>query len=750
MRWTSSVVLRIWFPVSLVAVAVAVTTAYLLAGREYRLLGRAQERELSVINDLIALQLERRSFEADASHDPSVTARIDSMAGRSGIILICYRQDAVGKPVVWYRFPAAVDPDRVLSDDAGDYFHADRTLSKVGAVRQNYSGSRIHAARAVSDLRGALDEQIAPVLTTALIVAFSALVLMYLLAWWYGRSLLEVNRFTAALLAQDYSVKLDFRFGLREMGQLRDVLHRLRIMLDKQRSRNQELTSGLEFQVAKRTQELKTVLERLHLAQRIGRIGNFQYWVDSDTMDISANMRELLGLDRTPVTTLKGLLDWMDPVYRDPVEDRMRKAIAGRSRLEIDIPFVHPKGRQTLWTSLIGDFGIDGGSGSWCLSGTFQDITERRKIEDQVSRLSMVAKLTTNGVIITDPDQRIVWVNEGMSRLSGYTFEEMIGRTPKMFQSERTSLEVRQEIADHLRSRKSVRVEVENMARDGASYWIELHIEPFSDAVGRLAGYLAVQVDVTERKRHEQELKAALEKANELNEIKSKFVSMASHEFRTPLTTIMSSAELLSHLMQSGGDLSREKLNRYIGRISGEVERLAGLINDVLVLGKQEAGKIVFRPVDSDLNALVNELFADRIVVAGDTRMLTIRFKGMGRPVRIDPALMGQVLTNLVTNGFKYSRGRPAPELIIAYEPDHIRIQVKDQGIGIPKGDQKHLFETFYRGRNVENIPGTGLGLAIVKQFVELHKGKITVDSAENSGTCVTLTMGYLDLESLS
>jgi len=344
---------------------------------------------------------------------------------------------------------------------------------------------------------------------------------------------------------------------------------------------------------------------------------------------------------------------------------------------------------------------------------------------------------------LTDRNRVITWVNEGMSRLTGYTSEEMIGRTPKMFQSDRTSITVRKEIAENLARNRSVKVELENINKQGDHYWIELHIEPITDAVGTVSGFLAVQVDITERKRHENELQDALQKATELSEIKSKFVSMASHEFRTPLTTIMSGAELLTHALEQPAMPPKERMLRYVGRISTEVARLAGLINDVLILGRQEAGKVPFRPVETDIILLCRELFQDREVVAGDDRIMQLSVTGQPRTLVIDPALISQVLINLANNALKYSKGRPAPELKLEFMENHLRIVVRDFGIGIPEEDRKHLFETFYRGANVGNIPGTGLGLSIVQQFVLLHNGEISVQSQENSGTSITLDFVY-------
>lgn len=740
MKFLNATIFRIWFPFALITALAALLAAwYFVHEQSEHLIDHKQQelhRLLPVVGGLVST----------VSVPDALDAALDSVSARAETSVILYHRLALGNHEVIYATGGVAAGAKILQKPQL-YVFAESEL-RTGSRFSDASGPVVLRLTARQDLAlQELDHMVMPVFVVIAVLAVCCFLLFYAVAYWISRPLIELKDFSAALLRQEYSKPLSFRFGLREVGELKDDLNRLRQTLADQRTRNQELTSGLEFQVAKRTQELKTLIQRLSDAQSIALIGNFQYWIDHDTWEFSANMDHILGPESSGINGIEGLLNRVPADVCEKIRVRFHAAVTGRTRIEADFPIATEYRSGGAWVSVIGDCRKDPEVRMWCISGTIQDISSRHAIEDQIDRLSLVARLTTNGVIITDNRGVITWVNQGMTKLTGYAFEEIVGRTPRMFQSENTIAEVRARIARQLQERVSIREELENVTKDGRPYWIELHIEPFYDPFGNLQGYLAIQVDITQRKQYEQELRIALEKATELSEIKSKFVSMASHEFRTPLTTIMSNAELLTHVLEQGREINQAKLIRYVTRITSESDRLAGLINDVLVLGRQEAGKIPFRPVPTDLGALVSELFADRQVVENDDRQVEISKLGIPRFLCLDPALIGQALTNLVTNALKYSKGKPAPQMRIHYSESSLIVRVQDFGIGIPEEDQKHLFETFYRGANVENIPGTGLGLSIVRQFIGLHNGEIFLESHVNSGTSITLNFHYEDLK---
>lgn len=231
----------------------------------------------------------------------------------------------------------------------------------------------------------------------------------------------------------------------------------------------------------------------------------------------------------------------------------------------------------------------------------------------------------------------------------------------------------------------------------------------------------------------ELELNVALEKEKELNELKSRFVSMASHEFRTPLSTILSSASLIGRYKDEAHNDKREK---HIERIKSAVGNLTGILNDFLSLSKIEEGKIEVQKEEIDLDKLC-DLVQDEVKgLISKGQKIIHRSELPGVVIISDRRILKNILFNLLSNAIKYSREDGQIECSITKgEGENIEIEVKDHGIGIPKEDQKYLFERFFRATNVENIQGTGLGLNIVKRYIELLGGTIHCASKHNVGT---------------
>lgn len=250
-----------------------------------------------------------------------------------------------------------------------------------------------------------------------------------------------------------------------------------------------------------------------------------------------------------------------------------------------------------------------------------------------------------------------------------------------------------------------------------------------------------LQHEVQERKtaesnlrNREEELRGALEKEKELSELKSRFVSMASHEFRTPLSTILSSVSLIGRYTESEQQGKRDK---HIERIKSSVRNLTGILNDFLSLSKLEEGEVRLSPKHFQIEKFCAEVIDEISGLKKNGQV--IQHLGPDHAVEIyqDEGLLKNVLFNLLSNALKYSQEHSTVYCIVEAdaEKDHLRITVKDEGIGIPKADQVHLFTRFFRAANSINIQGTGLGLNIVKRYVQLMGGKISFESAEGKGS---------------
>jgi len=242
---------------------------------------------------------------------------------------------------------------------------------------------------------------------------------------------------------------------------------------------------------------------------------------------------------------------------------------------------------------------------------------------------------------------------------------------------------------------------------------------------------MAIVRDITERKRAEKDICKALEKEKELNELKSRFVAMTSHEFRTPLTTIFSSAELLE---DCGSKWTEEKKVHHLQRIQTAVKQMTQLLNDMLLIGKAEVGKLECNPVELDVTQFCRDL-VDEMLLSTTIHTITFECQGKCKNAYLDEKLLRHILSNLLSNAIKYSPLGGTVNFIFIYEEGLAEFHIQDQGIGIPDADQSQLFDSFHRASNVGTISGTGLGLTIVKKSVDLHGGKITVKSEIGVGT---------------
>jgi signal transduction histidine kinase/HAMP domain-containing protein len=247
----------------------------------------------------------------------------------------------------------------------------------------------------------------------------------------------------------------------------------------------------------------------------------------------------------------------------------------------------------------------------------------------------------------------------------------------------------------------------------------------------------ALQQQITERQVIEENLRQSLAKEKELNELKVRFTSMMSHEFRTPLAVIQASADILKNYHDR---LTPERTIEHITTIQQQIKRLIDLLGDVLSLSKAQSVGLELNPVPLDMEAFCREI-VNQIQMTAPNHIITLSCHGRAEAVRLDEKLMREATSNLLSNAVKYSPRGGKVDLRVIYQGKQLILEIQDQGIGIPEGDLAHLFEPFHRGENVGTISGTGLGLAITKQAVEAHGGTIAVESHLGLGTTFILSL---------
>lgn len=264
---------------------------------------------------------------------------------------------------------------------------------------------------------------------------------------------------------------------------------------------------------------------------------------------------------------------------------------------------------------------------------------------------------------------------------------------------------------------------------------------PLKDKNNQVYRICSVSTDISEHQKIEAELRRSIEQEKEINELKSQFVLMASHEFRTPLSTILSSSELLEYYRHKW---SEDKQTSHLQRIKTAALHLNNLLDDVLLMGKAEAGKLEYNPQQINLSEFCEAIVENILVITKLKNRIIFTPPDIPIWAYLDEHLIEHILTNILTNAVKYSPPETSVYFDLITTSTHITFTIQDQGIGIPNTDIPHLFESFHRGTNVGNIQGTGLGLAIVKQCVKLHQGDINVESELGVGSKFQINLPIL------
>ncbi len=371
---------------------------------------------------------------------------------------------------------------------------------------------------------------------------------------------------------------------------------------------------------------------------------------------------------------------------------------------------------------------------------TVLDIDARKQLEDALHRSSSEREAIFNSALVGvcfNIDRRIQYVNDKYLEMTGYAREDLDGKSTRVFYSddeafERDGRQTNEALArdgDYISERQLLR-------RDGTPFWARLAGRCLVDK-DPASGVIWTVLDISERKRAEDDIRAALERQTELNALRSRFVSMTSHEFRTPLATIQSSAELLEHYGERMPAGERQEL---LQSIKTGVQRMAGMLDRILLIGQSDAQMLDFKPHPTDLSALCATLAEEaRALLPPDGLRLETDFADAPAQGLFDEALLRHILSNLLSNAVRYSPDGGVIRFAVRRDGAATVFEVQDQGIGIPADELSHLFESFHRASNVGAIKGTGLGLAIVKKAVERHGGEISVQSAPGQGTCFTV-----------
>jgi PAS domain S-box-containing protein len=527
-------------------------------------------------------------------------------------------------------------------------------------------------------------------------------------------------------------------------------------------------------------ERLRRSEESLAEAQRLAHLGNWYCELATNMLQCSDEMCRICTLPVGVPIHAKDFAEIVHPDDRQLMRQLLNYARDNNTQERFEMRIVRPNDGVIRWLDTRTKAITDDNGVVVALFGTLWDVSDRKFAEEQIRALNLTLEervgertrqleqmnvdllgeirermrteqtlqarerllqlvFDTVGVGLSLTDSNGVYrrVNQVYLRITGYEAHEIEFKSVAVVyppDSVQAGLKMYRSLFEqNLREQSG---ELQLLRKDGTVVEIAFTTSLFKDSNGEDLAITTI-ADISLRKHAEDEIRRALEQERELNALKTRFVVMVSHEFRTPLTTIQASAELLERNRERW---SPEKQGEYLRDIGQSVDTMTHLLEDILAFGKGEARRIEFNPQPTDILAFLESILNGFRVLPEYANRVNMQVVSRSLPhVSIDVKLLRQILTNLLTNALKYSAddmlvrcsveyryGAALPELVFC---------VKDVGIGMSEDDQKHLFEPFYRAGNVGSRSGTGLGLAIVKQAVDIHGGTIRCVSQVNVGT---------------
>jgi len=403
------------------------------------------------------------------------------------------------------------------------------------------------------------------------------------------------------------------------------------------------------------------------------------------------------------------------------------------------------------------------------------DITNRKKVQEEKSKLLTAIEQSRVSVVITDINGNIEYVNNFFTELTGYSKNEVLGHNPRILNAGKHTKDFYKELWTTILNGNTWEGIFYNKKKNGQLYWEYAIITPIKDEIGKIINFVAVKEDITEKiikeqqlnqykekleqlvekrtselqrvnkelleqiqkeKELEARLQEALLKEKEINELKTRFFASVSHEFRTPLSAILTSSQMIK---KYGSKWPEEKLETHYQNIDKMINHLTKLLDDIMLISRAEREILKNNPKEEDINLLFKEIISEHSQTLQKNRKINFHNNCNQCIYNVDSKLIKHIIGNLLSNSIKYGYENTDIDLSILEEGNQLVIKVEDRGIGIDEIDLKNIFEPFYRAKNSYGIKGTGLGLNIVKRCVDLLGGIIDVESKLNVGTKFTV-----------
>lgn len=381
--------------------------------------------------------------------------------------------------------------------------------------------------------------------------------------------------------------------------------------------------------------------------------------------------------------------------------------------------------------------------------GIQNDITQIKTAEEERDHLVDIIEDSLNEIFVFDAHTfKFINANLGARKNLGYSLEELQEMTPADLKLDFTEEKFREMVSVLLEEKvEKLQFEALHKRKNGSTYPVEIHLQLHN--LGERKVFVSIVLDVTERKNYTkklektvnertEQLKIALSKEKELNELKTKFLSLVSHEFKTPLSGILTSSVLLSKYKLSEEQPKREKHIKIIG---DKIQYLNSILNDFLSLERLESGKLNYNFNNFKLSKVIDEVIYNANMLLKEGQSIKYPENIDDYSLNHDEKITKVILSNLVNNAIMYSPEHTSISIVVNQDDSFTTIEVKDQGIGIPLKDQKNIFDRYYRAENVSNSQGTGIGLNIVKNHLENLGGTINFTSEANKGTTFVIRL---------
>ncbi len=474
--------------------------------------------------------------------------------------------------------------------------------------------------------------------------------------------------------------------------------------------------------------------------------GRFTYVSDAVTRFLGFEVHELVGVR------------WMDIVHPAEIKEIefQLDSMIRRNSYDKSITYrVRQKSGDYIWceTKFRPVSGLGRGDSKFVT--VTRDVTARLASEEQIRLFSRAVEQSADMIFLCSINKTIVYANDSACRTLKHDRSDFLGETLHLMVAQEYQSLLEQAYIFAF-ANGACQTELNFCRADDSVFPAEVSMSAIMNDSEDISGLMCTVRDVSERKQTERrlrdftrelevkveertkELHDALEKEKELSELKTRFMSMVSHEFRTPLTVILSSTQLLQRYASRMNDVQK---NDHFMTVQREVSHLVNMLNDVMTLGRSGSVRLHTKVELIDFDHFVTDNLIKINAVDQSNHKIRIHDEWRRRNVSFDESLISQVLMNIVGNSLKYSAPGTDVDITFRDHDGNFEMEVKDYGIGIPKKDLNRLFEAFHRADNVGTVQGTGLGMAIVHEYVSLHSGKISVDSEEGQGTVVTINL---------